>query len=117
MTIETEIDNPPRLPKQLKHWLNRAGIYGYDKRDISRYNFFYGASRKKAHTTGCREQRRHFRILPHLDRMDICDGYMDRWANSMGASVSPIPRTEGEFKAAIATLLKKARGRVRETHA
>lgn len=102
-----EIENPKRLPKQMKHWLNRAGIYGSGRYE-RRYNYFYGSSRKKKFTAGTATQRRHFRVLPHLDRMDICDGNFDRWANSMGASIHPIPRTQAEFDAAITTLVKKA---------
>lgn len=105
-----------RLPKQFKHWLNRAGIYSHaGGKHYLRRGYFYASSRQKVHTAGCREQRRYFRVLSHLDRMDICDGDFDRWANSMGASISPIPRTKAEFKMAIETLLKKSRGRVRAT--
>lgn len=107
MTTSTEIENPAPLPKQFKHWLNKAGIYG-GKHDISRWNAFYGSSRKKRFTAGCIDNRRHFRVLPHLDRMDICDGYFDRWANSTGASFSPIPRTEAAFNAAIDHLIRYA---------
>lgn len=49
---------------------------------------------------------RRFRCLIHddLDQMQICDGDFDRWANSVGAFVSPCPATSKSIKKAIAFL-------------
>lgn len=106
--------NTQRLPKSLKHWAGKSGFYAFSRRQWRRDGYFVAASAKAEHIKGCRSKSRVIRVLPHLDRMDICDGYFDRWANSMGAS-TPMPKTEAEFTAALATLLKKSRGRVRAT--
>jgi hypothetical protein len=105
-----------RLPKQMRHWCEQAGLHarGWQKaRNWRRENVIYASGRRAILIAGCRDAERFVRILPHLDRMDICDGDFDRWANSMGASISPIPRTEAAFNEAIKTLLKKARVRAR----
>jgi len=51
---------------------------------------------------------RQFRCLVHddLDKMQICDGDFDRWANSVGAFVSPCPITSKAVKKAINFLLE-----------
>ena len=108
-----------KIPKQMRHWFNRAGIYqpknygGY--RGWYRNNFLFAETKKKVFTDKTRDGERNFRVLPHLDRMDICDGYFDRWANSTGASV-PMPKTEAEFKQALITLVQLSKMRVLETH-
>lgn len=111
MTVGREIENPPPLPKQMVHWFGKYGVRFNRRARGRRREWLYGYSRRKALLVG-EEKVRCFRVLPHLDRMDICDGAMDRWANSMGASISPIPRTEAEFHIAVATLLKKAAKRI-----
>ncbi len=66
------------------------------------------------HSNGLRHPSlpgRRFRVLPHLDRMDICDGAFDRWANSGGASVH-LPLSPAEATAALATLRAASAGRV-----
>lgn len=111
--IEDE-DRP--MPKSLRLWAQRAGFHmpkGYH-RSWRRDGTFIAKSRKAAHVTGCREPRRFIRVLPHIDRIDICDGYFDRWANSTGAS-APMPRNEQDFNATLARLLKESEPRVRET--
>ena len=109
-----------RLPKSLRHWAERAGFlpqksYGLGRR-WRRDGMYLGTSLRAEHNQGCRVSRRYIRVLAHLQRMDICDGNFDRWANSMGASV-PLPRTEAEFNTAIRTLMSKARKRVAEAQA
>jgi hypothetical protein len=106
-----------RPPKSLRHWAERAGFHmpkGYH-RSWRRRGYFWARSTKSTHIADCMSPKRFIRVLPHLDRMDICDGFFDRWANSMGASVR-MPLTEAEFQAAIKTLLSKSRKRVRATH-
>lgn len=107
------------LPKQMRHWFERSGIYQSRTfglhRAWRRHECIFGRSSKPAFTAGTRDGVRYFRVLPHLDRMDICDGYFDRWANSLAASV-PMPKTEAEFRVALVSLVKKARKRVAETH-
>ncbi|UTU07983.1 hypothetical protein CcrC1_gp297 [Caulobacter phage C1] len=115
MTIKTVIDENRKAPKQLRHWAQRHGLYltRFKKHGWRDYPIL--KTRKSRFTVGCRDPERHIRVLPHLGRMDICDGYMDRWANSLAASV-PMPLTQAEFDGAIGELLAKARKRVAETH-
>lgn len=119
MTIETEVDESRPIPKSMRHWFEKAGIYQSKSyglhRSWRRHNFIYGASRKARLAGGTRDGLRHFRVLPHLDRMDICDGYFDRWANSLAASVV-MPKTEAEFNAALVELVRKSRKKVAATH-
>lgn len=119
MTIITEEDPTRPLPKSLRHWAGKAGIYLQARRynkDWRRRRYFYATSRRTAYIQDGVDDRRHFRVLPHINRMDICDGDFDRWANSLGASV-PMPTTEAEFMAAVQTLLKKSRKRALENKA
>lgn len=119
MTI-IAVEDPDRpIPKSTRHWAGKAGIY----LNHIRYNknwrglgYFYASSRRTAYIKDCVSDRRYFRVLPHINRMDICDGFFDRWANSLGASV-PMPTTEAEFMTAVETLLKKSRKRVLATKA
>lgn len=115
MTLETEVDETRRAPKQLRHWAQQHGLYlnRFRKSSWRGYPMFYTS--KARFVAGTRDDRRYIRVLPHLNRMDICDGYFDRWANSMGASV-PMPQTKDEFNDAVATLLKKSAKRVAATH-
>ena len=110
-TIERRIvliDSTRQLPKSMRHWFERAGIYQWKQhgshRSWRRDRFIYGSSRSKRLIEGTRDGRRNFRVYPHLDLMYICDGYFDRWANSTAATV-PMPRTQAEFDAAIERLL------------
>ncbi|USN15329.1 hypothetical protein KIKIMORA_01830 [Brevundimonas phage vB_BpoS-Kikimora] len=115
MTLIAEEDPNRPMPKSLRHWAGKVGIYlhgGYS-RDWRRRRYFYASSRRTAYIQDCADDRRFFRVLPHINRMDICDGYFDRWANSLGASV-PMPTTEAEFMSAVQTLLKKSRKRALE---
>jgi len=114
LTIETEIDESRRAPKQLRHWAEQHGFYMVRFRRAAWRDYPIARTRKRRFTDGTRDGVRYFRVLPHLDRMDICDGYFDRWANSLGASVQ-MPKTEAEFEAAVETLLRKSRKRVAET--
>ncbi len=120
MTVST-IDEDRPIPLAMRHWFEKAGIYpakggGGLHRRWRRYNYLDGRSRKKHFTAGTRDGFRHFRVLPHLDRMDICDGDFDRWANSLAASVQ-MPKTEAEFNEALDTLLKMSRHRAQEANA
>ena len=99
---------PHPMSKSMRHWFEKNGIYVRDRR-WRRYGIS-ASSRCDRFTRDCCDARRHFRVLPHLNRMSICDGYFDRWANSTAATV-PMPRTEAEFSAALETLLAKSRER------
>ena len=114
MTIQTEIDEDRQAPKQLRHWAEQHGLYLNRFRKSSWRGYPMFRTRKARFTEGTRDGKRYIRVLPHLDRMDICDGYFDRWANSLGASVQ-MPKTQAEFDAAVTELLKKSRARVAET--
>ncbi|USN14748.1 hypothetical protein PAPPERLAPAPP_03790 [Brevundimonas phage vB_BpoS-Papperlapapp] len=119
MTLIAEEDPTRPIPKSTRHWAQKAGIYLCSRRyakDWRRMRYFYASSRRTAYIQDCADDRRFFRVLPHINRMDICDGYFDRWANSLGASV-PMPTTEAEFMAAVQTLLKKSRKRALEIKA
>ena len=50
---------------------------------------------------------RNFRCSIHddFDRLAICDGDFDRWANSRGVEVSPCPITRHELETALEFLL------------
>lgn len=103
------IDSSRPIPGGMRRWFERAGIYQPKDYGLHRrwraHNHIYGSSRKPRLAAGTTDGVRHFRVLPHLDRMDICDGCFDRWANSKAASV-PMPRTQAEFDAAIDRLLE-----------
>lgn len=105
------IDSTRQLPKGMRHWFERAGIYQGKRYGMHRrwrtYNHIHGTSRKARFAAGTMDGSREFRVLPHLDRMDICDGNFDRWANSTAASV-PMPRTQAEFEAALVELVKRS---------
>jgi hypothetical protein len=88
------------FPKQLKHWFAEFGIHFEPS-----YGVGYGYRRSL--TEGCANRVRHFRALAHCGLLQICDGDMDRWANSVGAEVE-MPRTRAEFRAAMAKLLASA---------
>lgn len=115
MTYPTEDPDPPeqRLPKQMGYWCKRHGIKV--NKDWRGCNFLYGRSKHPHLSSGTRDGYRDIRILPHLDKMQINDGYMDRWANSFGAELSPIPRTQAEFDAAIDKLIEDAKQNVADT--
>jgi len=113
MTVGTEIENPAPLPKQFKHWLVRHGFY-VQKRNQYWRTYPSVRSRRKHLLDGCYASKRFVRVLPHLDRMEICDGDFDRWANSVGASICPIPRTQAEFDAAIVELLHRSKKSVQQ---
>jgi len=112
-------DSVQRLPRSMRHWFERVGIYQSKAYGLHRtwrrgHGYLIAATRKARFVEGTRDRVRHFRVLPQSDLMQICDGYFDRWANSVGASV-PVPQTEVEFKAALETLLRESEARVRET--
>ncbi|AXQ69327.1 hypothetical protein HOU02_gp398 [Caulobacter phage CcrBL9] len=115
MTDQPKTTERHLAPKQMQHWARRHGLVPimYRKGGWREYPLFKSA--KPKFIAGCRDQKRFVRVLPHLDRMEICDGYMDRWANSHGAEVV-MPKTMAQFDVAIETLLKEAAPRVRDTH-
>lgn len=115
MTIETVIDENRLAPKQMRHWAQRHGLYVVRFRKSGWRDYPIFRTTKKRFTNGTRDNKRLIRVLPHLARMDICDGYMDRWANSLAASV-PMPMTQAEFDGAIGELLAKSKARVAKTH-
>jgi hypothetical protein len=109
------IDGTRPLPDGMRHWFERAGIYQSKRYGLHRrwrtYRHIHGTSRKARFAAGTMEGSREFRVLPHLDRMDICDGNFDRWANSTAASV-PMPRTQAEFEAALVELVERSAARL-----
>lgn len=109
------VDAMRPLPEGMRRWFERAGIYQRKDYGLHRrwrsHRHIDGTSRKPRFAAGTMSGRREFRVLPHLDRMDICDGNHDRWANSTAASV-PMPRTQAEFEAALVELLESSRDRL-----
>ena len=91
------IDEGARLPKTMPHWFSDYGInFELDSGT--------GYGRRKNLLQGCGSPVRYFRALPHLGLLQICDGYFDRWANSVGAETT-LPKTRAEFKVALDYLL------------
>jgi uncharacterized protein (UPF0335 family) len=84
----------------MAHWFAQAGIY-FDAKSMTGYSY------RKEHLIGCAKHIRHFRALPHLGLLQVCDGYLDRWANSVGAEVS-LPKSLSEFRAILPVLLASA---------
>ena len=80
------------IKSNMRYWLECAGFRTnrYKKR------YCYTAQRDTDH--------RCIRVLYHLNLIQICDGEMDRWANSVGAE-SSIPKTHKEFNSTITKLL------------
>lgn len=116
---ETMTDETKRLPRSMRHWFEKAGIYqdkayGLHRRWRRGQGYLIAGTNKRRFIEGTRDGVRHFRVLAHCDLMQICDGYFDRWANSVGASV-PVPQTEAEFVVSLETLLRESEARVRET--
>ncbi len=95
------VDENARLPKTMPHWFREHGI----KFDA---NIGAGYGTRTNHRLGCGSPVRHFRALPHLGVLQICDGYFDRWANSVGAETA-LPKTRAEFTVAIKYLLSVAK--------
>lgn len=102
-------DDSRVMPKSMRHWMEKAGIRLDHHRGWHRRwrtdGCFIGESRKPRFVMRTAEKRRVFRVLPHVELMQICDGYFDRWANSVGASVR-MPRTQTEFDQAIERLIE-----------
>jgi hypothetical protein len=104
-----------RFPKSIRHWVEQAGFRVVTGRWWRRHGCLMARSTRPDHIRGCRDRKRYIRITPHVNRIDICDGFFDRWANSTGA-FAEMPTTKAQFDATLEMLLKKSRGRVRDTH-
>jgi len=102
-----------RAPKQMRHWIEVNGFRLRRWKKRSWRDYPMAITRKSRFCQGTREQHRMIRVIPELNRMDICDGDFDRWANSMGASV-PMPKTKAEFEAALVQLIDESRSRLRD---
>jgi hypothetical protein len=87
------IDETARLPKTMAHWFRDYGVV-FDVKSGTGYGV------RRTMKAGCGSPVRYFRALPHLGLLQICDGYFDRWANSIGAETS-LPKTRAEFVAAM----------------
>jgi hypothetical protein len=94
------VDEEARLPKTMAHWFRDYGVA---------FNAEIGTGRGVRRTlkVGCAGPVRYFRALPHCGLLQICDGYFDRWANSVGAETQ-LPKTRAEFVAAMEFLLASA---------
>jgi hypothetical protein len=95
------VDETARLPKTMVHWFREHGIKFHAESGVG-----YGT--RKSLVEGCGTSVRHFRALPHLGLIQICDGYFDRWANSVGTETS-LPKTRAEFATAIEHLLSHSK--------
>jgi hypothetical protein len=96
-------DQAARLPRNFAHWCRASGLTVV----VADGGMVLARSRRKAHVAGCPTPVRHFRALAHIGVFQVCDGYFDRWANSVGAEV-PLPASRAEFDAALARLLAGA---------
>lgn len=97
-------DNPIEncsLPKQIEHWFREYGVK-FDARHGTGY------SNRKDMLEGCAETYRCFRALARVGLLQICDGYFDKWGNSVGAEVE-LPKTRDEFRLAMRTLLETSK--------
>lgn len=94
------VDEDARLPKTMAHWFREYGV-AFDPHSGTGYGV------RRTLKTGCGSPVRYFRALPHLGLLQICDGYFDRWANSVGAETS-LPKSRAEFVAAMEFLLASA---------
>ena len=99
------------LPKQWKHWL-RVNGFKWSKRLRGRsYSYWYPTRNGRRYRVTCLLDPVKRTPLDHrcktggIRMFQICDGDMDRWANSVGAEIL-LPTSHAEFKAAIATLLE-----------
>lgn len=93
-------DEDARLPKTMGHWFSEFGVR-FDPLSGTGYGV------RRDLKLGCGSPIRYFRALPHLGVLQICDGYFDRWANSVGAETS-LPKNRVEFVAAMKFLLASA---------
>lgn len=94
-----------KLPRNIRHWAKARGLV--ISSDYFNDGALYMHSSKREFTKGIVDDRRHFRILGHVNYFQICDGDFDRWANSVGTTL-PIPMTRVEFDAAIDELVANA---------
>lgn len=94
------VDEEARLPKTMVHWFREYGV-AFDPHSGTGYGV------RRTLKTGCGSPVRYFRALPHLGLLQICDGYFDRWANSVGAETL-LPKSRAEFVAAMEFLLASA---------
>jgi hypothetical protein len=95
------VDEEARLPKTMVHWFREFGVT-FDPAGGTGY-----AVRKEL-KIGCGSPVRRFRALPHLGLLQICDGFFDRWANSVGAETA-LPKSRSEFVVAMGILLESAK--------
>lgn len=82
------------IDSRMKYWMRRHGIKVI-------------GNGRWACTAFDKNTNRHLRVLKWIDQFQICDGYMDRWANSVGATV-PVPYTEKDFDNALTELYKQS---------
>lgn len=101
MSEESVVPKVAKLPKQFKHWCEKAGIYiDYWSNDSAHAHM---STRRAQYLKGCLHHERYFRVLGLPGLIEVCDGNMDRWANSVSLQM-PIPMTEKEFGETIALL-------------
>jgi hypothetical protein len=93
------------IPKQMKYWLDFAGWKIHKK--SSGNDYIYATSKKPQYVQNTAENIRRLRVLGHTGLIEICDGYFDRWANSVGMSL-PIPKNEDEFIETMKRLMSEA---------
>lgn len=85
------------LPKQWLHWAQKAGIK--PERTRGRYNEYHLVGRA-----------RHWRVNSSEEFECSCQlKHFDRWANSRGAVVNFVPKTEAEFIATVKLLHEQSK--------
>lgn len=81
-----------KLPKQWLHWAKKAGLKPERRRGRGNKLYLVGRARR-------------WRVNCHNDFECSCPlEHFDRWANSRGARMDSLPKTEAEFLAAVAML-------------
>jgi hypothetical protein len=82
-----------KLPKQWLYWAKKARLKPERQRGKDNGYYFFGRSR-------------HWRVNCHGHFECSCpEEHFDRWANSRGAHMAVIPRTEANFLTAVRDLL------------
>lgn len=86
-----------KLPKQWTHWARKAKLHPETRRGSHRGFYLVGRDR-------------NWRVNCHGDFECSCPTeHFDRWANSRGAVMPGVPRTETEFLAAVRALHEQSR--------
>lgn len=94
------------IPKTFEHWCRSIGLELLNC--YPEHGYAIMRSNHAEYRKNCIGQYRYFRLMSHLDVIQICDGDFDRWANSVGGEIK-MPKTRDEFTKAICSLVESAK--------